>query len=197
MSEQPTFFTTPEQFRAWLEKHHATARELWVGYFKKASGKPTMTWAESVDQALCFGWIDGVRRSLGPDSYMNRFTPRAARSTWSAVNIRRAKELIELGLMHPAGLRAFERRTDDRSVVYSYEQRKSAALPPAMERRFRAEKQAWMFFQAQPPSFRQAAIWWVVSAKREETRDRRLSQLVEHSSAGRLVPPLQRPDRRT
>jgi uncharacterized protein YdeI (YjbR/CyaY-like superfamily) len=197
MSEQPTFFTTPEQFRAWLEKHHATAGELWVGYYKKASGKPTMTWAESVDQALCFGWIDGVRKSLGPDSYLNRFTPRTARSTWSAVNIRRAKELIDLGLMHPAGLRAFERRTDERSAIHSYEQRRSAPLPRDLQRRFRSNAQAWSFFETQPPSYRQAAIWWVVSAKREETRDRRLSQLVEHSAAGRLVPPLQRPDRRT
>jgi uncharacterized protein YdeI (YjbR/CyaY-like superfamily) len=196
MPDRPVFFSTPAEFRAWLEEHHQTASELLVGFYKKGSGKPSMTWTESVDQALCFGWIDSVRKSLGPDSYMNRFTPRTSRSNWSAVNIKRARELIDLGLMRPAGLRAFEQLADERSAVYSYEQRKSPSLDPALERRFRSNRQAWDFFQAQAPSYRRAAIWWVTSAKRDETKDRRLTQLIEDSAAGRRVPPLTSPSQR-
>lgn len=190
---KPTHFATPALFRAWLEKHHDSATELWVGYYKKASGKPSMTWPESVDQALCFGWIDGIRKSMDADRYMNRFTPRTARSNWSAKNIKRAKELIDLGLMRPAGLKAFEQRAEARSAGYSYEQRHLAALDPEQERQLRRNKKAWAYFQAQPPSYRQTAIWWVTSAKQDQTKDRRLARLIEESAADRTVPPLSRP----
>jgi uncharacterized protein YdeI (YjbR/CyaY-like superfamily) len=190
---EPTFFATPDEFRAWLQEHHATESELLVGFHKKGSGRPSITWPESVDQALCFGWIDGVRRRVDDDSYSIRFTPRKARSTWSAINVKRVGELTELGLMHPAGLAAFERRTDDRTGIYSHERRKAAAFEPAMEQRFRADAGAWSWFQAQPPSYRRAATHWVISAKRPETRERRLQRLIEDSAAGRTVPPLTRP----
>jgi uncharacterized protein YdeI (YjbR/CyaY-like superfamily) len=194
---KPVFFRTPSDFRAWLEKHHDTASELYVGFYKKASGKPSITWPESVDAALSFGWIDGVRKSLDEKRYVIRFTPRKPRSTWSAVNIKRVKELTGLGLMRPAGLKAFEARADERSAIYSYEQRKAGVLDPASEREFRANEKAWTFFQAQPPSYRKAAIWWIISAKKEETRRRRLAALIADSARGRridlLAPP--RPSR--
>src|SRR5947199_8664703 len=134
MAPEPIFFGTPAVFGAWLGENHADESELLVGFHKTSSGRPSMTWPESVDQALCFGWIDGVRRSLGEDSYTIRFTPRKPRSTWSAINVKRAQELIEAGLMRPAGLAAFERRSEDRSAIYAYEQRKDAKLDPAAER---------------------------------------------------------------
>jgi len=183
----PTFFATPDEFRAWLEAHHGTETELVVGFHKKGSGRPSITWPESVDQALCFGWIDGIRRSLDEESYTIRFTPRKPRSTWSAVNINRARELIDEGLMRPAGLAAFEARADDRSAIYSYEQRHSAVLPPEMEERFRANRAAWRFFEAQPPSYRKTAIYWVTSAKKVETRQKRLTTLIEDSANGRRI----------
>jgi uncharacterized protein YdeI (YjbR/CyaY-like superfamily) len=187
---EPTFFATPADFRAWLERHHESHSELIVGFHKRGSGRPSITWPEAVDQALCFGWIDGVRRRIDDASYSIRFTPRKARSTWSAVNIRRMKELVDEGLVAPAGMAAFERRADDRSAIYSYEQRKAARLEPDQERRLRADERAWAFFEAQPPSYRRAAIHWVTSAKKPETRDRRLAQLIECSAAGEPVPPL-------
>ena len=193
---EPTFFATAEEFRAWLEEHHANERELLVGFYKKGSGAPSITWSEAVDEALCFGWIDGVRRSLDAESYTIRFTPRQPRSTWSAVNIERAKELARLGRITPAGLKAFEARTDDRSAIYAYEQRHAAALDPEHERQFRANEQAWEFFDAQPPSYRKAAIWWVVSAKKDETKAKRLATLIEDSEAGRRVAPLTPPQSR-
>jgi uncharacterized protein YdeI (YjbR/CyaY-like superfamily) len=187
---EPTFFATPADFRAWLERHHESHSELIVGFHKRGSGRPSITWPEAVDQALCFGWIDGVRRRIDDTRYSIRFTPRKARSTWSAVNIRRMKELVEEGLVSPAGLAAFERRTDDRTAIYSHEQRKAAKLEPDQERRLRADERARAFFEAQPPSYRRAAIHWVTSAKKPETRERRLAQLIECSAAGRPVPPL-------
>jgi uncharacterized protein YdeI (YjbR/CyaY-like superfamily) len=194
---KPVFFTTPAKFRAWLEKHHDSAQELLVGFHKKGSGKQSITWPESVDQALCFGWIDGVRRSIDATSYSIRFTPRRSRSIWSAVNIRRAEELIQQGLMRPAGQRAFEDRMEDRSGIYSYEQRQSAELDPAYERRFRDNERAWAFFQAQAPGYRKTAVYWVVSAKKEETRERRLATLIEDSAQQQLIGPLSRPAKRT
>lgn len=191
MDTSPTFFSTPAEFRAWLERNHATARELLVGFYKKGSGKPSMTWPESVDQALCFGWIDGVRRSLGDDAYTIRFTPRKAGSVWSAVNTKRATELIELGLMHPAGLAAFEKRDERKTRQYSFE-RENVALEPAHEERFRANARAWEFFQRQPPGYRRTAAWWVLSAKREATRETRLATLIADSEAGRRIAPLRR-----
>jgi uncharacterized protein YdeI (YjbR/CyaY-like superfamily) len=189
---EPTFFATPADFRAWLERHHESHSELIVGFHKRGSGRPSITWPEAVDQALCFGWIDGVRRRIDDTSYSIRFTPRKARSTWSAVNIERMKELVDEGLVAPAGLAAFERHTDDRTAIYSYEQRKVAKLEPDQERRLRGDKRANAFFEAQPPSYRRAAIHWVTSAKKPETRERRLAQLIECSAAGRPVPPLRR-----
>lgn len=194
----PTFFETPAEFRAWLEEHHADEPELLVGFHKKGSGRPSMTWPESVDQALRFGWIDGVRRSLGEESYTIRFTPRKPASTWSALNIKRAKELIDEGLMHPAGLAAFERRRDDRSAIYAYERPRDAKLAPEAERAFRANERAWAFFSEQAPWYRRNATHWVTSAKREDTRRRRLKTLIADSAAGRrlkhLTPPGKRKD---
>jgi uncharacterized protein YdeI (YjbR/CyaY-like superfamily) len=189
----PIFFAAPEEFRAWLEEHHATASELLAGFHKKSTGRPTMTWTESVREALCFGWIDGIRRSLGDESYTVRFTPRKPRSNWSSRNVRHVEELIREGLMTPAGLAAYEARTPERTGVYAFEQRHAARLEPEQEERFRADPKAWEFFQAQPASYRQTAIYWVVSAKREETRARRLATLISDSAAGRrlarLMPP--------
>lgn len=175
MESKPIFFPTPAAWRSWLEKHHAGATELWVGFYKRDSGKPSITWPESVDAALCFGWIDGIRKSIDADSYKIRFTPRKPRSTWSAINLRRVKELSKLGLMHPVGLAAFRSRTGDRSEIYSYEQQKRATLPPAYERTFRKKPDAWKFFSAQPPGYRRVCSWWVISAKKEETRSGRLA----------------------
>ena len=189
----PTFFASPAEFRTWLERHHADRRELLVGFYKKGSGRASITWPESVDEALCFGWIDGVRRSLGDEAYTIRFTPRQARSTWSAVNARRAGELIEEGRMTAAGRAAFEARGDHRTAIYSYEQRREAALDDEQERRFRAAAEAWAWFQARPPSYRRAAIHWVTSAKRPDTRERRLETLIADSAAGRNVKPLRPP----
>jgi uncharacterized protein YdeI (YjbR/CyaY-like superfamily) len=190
---RPRFFSTPPEFRAWLEKHHATAKELLVGFHKKGSGRPSITWPEAVDEALSFGWIDGVRRSIDDVSYTIRFTPRTGRSAWSAVNIKRAKELIEQGRMRPAGHKVFEARRDDRSGIYSYEQRGQAKLGRVFERQFRSNTKAWEFFQAQPPGYRTMATFWVVSAKREETRRRRLATLIDDSAHGRTVRPLTSP----
>src|SRR2546428_12703808 len=174
----PPFFAKSSEFRAWLEKNHDKASEIWVGFHKKDSGKPSITWPEAVDEALCFGWIDSVRRSVNDTSYANRFTRRKARSTWSAINIRRAKELISLGHMQPAGLKAFEQRTDERSAIYSYEQRQSAKLSGPFEKRFRANKKAWEVFRAQAPWYQRVATFWVVNAKKEETRPKRLVKLI-------------------
>ena len=188
----PAFFATPAEFRTWLEAHHQDERELLVGFYKKGSGKPSITWPESVDEALCFGWIDGVRRSLGEDAYTIRFTPRQRRSFWSVVNIRRAGELIAEGRMRPAGLAAFEARTGERSGVYSFEQKDEPAFDAAQAQRFQADAKAWEFFQAQPPWYRRTATWWVVSAKKEETRAKRLATLIEDSAAGRPIKGLDR-----
>jgi uncharacterized protein YdeI (YjbR/CyaY-like superfamily) len=189
----PTFFATPAEFRAWLERHHRDAAELLVGFYKRGSGRPSITWKESVDEALCFGWIDGVRRSIDGESYSIRFTPRQKRSIWSAVNIARAGELIAEGRMQPAGAAAFEARTEDRSRVYSHERSEAPQLEPEQQARFEANAAAWAWFQARPPFYRRQALHWVTSAKRPETRERRLATLIEDSTAGRTVKPLTRP----
>ena len=194
---QATFFATPAEFGDWLEAHHALATELWVGFHKKDSRLPSMTWPEAVDEALCFGWIDGVRKSIDETSYVIRFTPRKARSTWSAVNIGRVLELQAAGRMRPAGLKAFAERTEARSGVYSYEQGDGIELGDELELPFRANTAAWEFFQTQAAWYRKAAIWWVVSAKREETRQKRLAALIDDSASGRTVPSLTRPSART
>lgn len=189
---RPVFFATPEELGAWLEEHHETASELWVGFYKKGSGKPTITWPEAVEEALRFGWIDGVRRSLGEDSYTNRFTPRKPTSNWSLINVAKVEELKRRGLMAPAGLRAYELRTPERTGVYSSERAKAAVLPAAFDERLRANPAAAEWFDGRPPSYRKTAIHWVISAKREETRMRRMQQLIDCSAEGRTVPPLTR-----
>ena len=183
----PVFFETPAAFRAWLEANHDREAVLLVGYYNKASGKPSITYPESVDEALCFGWIDGLRKNRDESSYTIRFTPRKPRSIWSAVNIKRAEELIAEERMAPAGAAAFEARREDRSRVYSYEQG-GPTLDAASERRFRAETRASSFFQEQAPSYQRTCMWWVISAKQEVTRDRRLKQLIEHSERGERLP---------
>ena len=162
-----TFFKTPADLRKWFEKYHAKEPELLVGFYKKDSGKPSITWPQSVDEALCFGWIDGIRKNVDEVSYTIRFTPRRARSTWSAVNIKRAGELKKQGLMMPRGIEAFAAREENRSGIYSYEQR-NPELPDLYRRLLKKNKAAWNFFEDQPPSYRKAANWWVLSAKKEE-----------------------------
>jgi uncharacterized protein YdeI (YjbR/CyaY-like superfamily) len=183
---KPKFFATPEKFRAWLEKNHASEKELLVGFYKRDSGKPSITWPESVDEALCVGWIDGIRRTIDDVSYTIRFTPRTLKSKWSAVNIKRVGELTKLGRMKPAGLAVFEKRDASQSEGYSYE-RKEAQLDAAMEKKFRANKAAWTFWEKQPPYYRRTLSWWVISAKREETRAKRLEQLIAASAEGRRI----------
>ena len=183
---KPKFFATPEKFRAWLEKNHATETELLVGFYKRDSGKPSITWPESVDEALCVGWIDGVRRTIDDEAYTIRFTPRNRKSTWSAVNIKRVGELTKLGRMKPAGLAVFEKRDASQAEGYSYE-RKVAQLDEAMEKKFRTNKAAWAFWEAQPPYYRRMLSWWVISAKRDETRAKRLEQLIAASAEGRRI----------
>jgi uncharacterized protein YdeI (YjbR/CyaY-like superfamily) len=189
---KPLFFATADAFGAWLEEHHETATELVVGFHKKATGRPSLTWPESVEQALRFGWIDGVRRSLGDESYTIRFTPRKPTSNWSAVNVAKVEELKARGLMAPAGLRAYEARTPERTGVYSFERSEPAVLPADFERRFRANSGAWEWFAGRAAGYRRTATHWVVSAKRAETRLRRLQQLIDCSAEGRNVPPLAR-----
>jgi len=189
---KPTFFPTPADFREWLEKHHDKTSELLVGFYKKNSEKPSITWPESVDAALCFGWIDGIRKSIDEISYTIRFTPRNPRSTWSAVNIKRVSELTNLGLMRPAGLEAFQKRTVEKSGIYSYEQRHKLKLDGKYEKVFRANKKAWMFFQTLPPWYRRTATYWVLSAKKEETRLKRLAILIEDSENERPIASLVR-----
>lgn len=186
-SEKATFFATPAEFRAWLKKHHSSTSELWVGFYKKGSGRPSITWPEAVDEALCVGWIDGIRKSIDEESYRIRFTPRKPRSTWSAVNLARVEVLTREGRMRPAGLEAFAKRKEAKTGIYAYEQRKAAELDEASEQRFRSDPEAWEYFQSRPPGYRKTAIWWVVSAKREETRRKRLEQLIEDSRNQRPI----------
>ena len=183
----PTFFATSADFRAWLKKHAATSTELIVGFHKKGTGTPSIIWQESVDEALCVGWIDGVRKRIDDDTYQIRFTPRKPTSIWSAINIARIADLTSQGRMQPAGLAAFALRSEAKSSIYAYEQRDSAALTPDFEARFRKHKNAWAFFEAQPPGYRKQMIWRIVSAKQEATREKRLLKLVEASNEGRRL----------
>ena len=182
-----TFFKTPSDLRKWFAANHASVTEFWVGYYKKDSGKASISWPQSVDEALCFGWIDGIRKSINDVSYMIRFTPRKPRSIWSAVNIKRARELIEQDLMQAAGLKAFQAREENRSGIYSYEQR-SPELPGEYRKILGKNSRALKFFDAQPPSYRKAANWWVQGAKKEETRLTRLDRLIQHSARGERIP---------
>lgn len=182
----PTFFPTPTDFRAWLVANHATESELLVGFYKKATGRPSITWPESVDQALCYGWIDGIRRRIDDESYSIRFTPRKRGSNWSLVNVRRVWELIELELMEPAGLAAFEARDPAKAGEYSYENR-PPGLDEPYETQLRANAAAWDYWEAQPAHYRRGTAHWVMSAKREETRQKRLATLIADSEAGRWI----------
>jgi len=179
----PKSFKTASAFRKWLAANHAKAKELWVGFYTKKSGKPSIDWPESVDEALCFGWIDGLRKNIDEESYKIRFSPRTPTSIWSAVNIRNAEKLIKEERMQPAGLKAYQARKENRSGIYSYEQRSPELVEPYLGK-LKGDKAAWKFFQAQPPSYRKTMNWWVVSAKQEETRLKRLDKLIEASAQG-------------
>lgn len=182
----PIFFPTPADFRKWLSENYNKETELLVGFYKVGSGKPSLTWSQSVDEALCFGWIDGVRRSIDADSYCVRFTPRKAKSIWSAVNIQKIEDLTRQGLMHPAGVTAFEKREAHRSKIYAYEQN-NVGLSDEFEQIFMANEKAWTNFQTMPPSYRKTAINWVMSAKQNETSVKRLHELISDSEQGQRV----------
>jgi uncharacterized protein YdeI (YjbR/CyaY-like superfamily) len=185
------YFPDSKAFRSWLEGHHQDTDELWVGYHKKATGKPSMTWPESVDQALCFGWIDGIRKSVDEERYMIRFTPRRPNSHWSRVNLDKYEILLQDGLVEPEGIAAFERRKSDRTAQYSYE-REEPALTPDQLTIFQQNPAAWVFFQAEPAGYRRTAVAWVNSAKREETRSRRLTTLITDSAQGLRIKQMRR-----
>ena len=182
----PTFFPTQADFRKWLAENHDKATELLVGYYKVGSAKHNMTWSQSVDEALCFGWIDGVRRSIDADSYCIRFTPRKLKSIWSAVNIQKIDDLTRQNLMHPAGLAAFEKRQEHKSKIYAYEQNE-VGLSDEFETEFKANEKAWTNFQAMAPSYKKTAINWVMTAKQKETGIKRLRELITDSELGLKV----------
>jgi uncharacterized protein YdeI (YjbR/CyaY-like superfamily) len=183
---KPRYFKSATDFRAWLEANGATARELWVGFYKKASGRGGLAYKEAVDEALCFGWIDGIKKRVDEVSYMHRFTPRTAASIWSAVNLKRMTELIAAGRVAAAGRAAYEQRDPTRTQRYSFENT-PAAFDAALERRFKASTRAWRFFREQPPGYRKLVTFWVMSAKKEETRQRRLAALIEDSAEGKRI----------
>lgn len=185
------FFESPEEFRKWLEINSETVKEVWVGFYKRETGKPSLTWSESVDQALCFGWIDGIRKSLGATSYVIRFTPRNPKSVWSAVNIKKVEELKKQGLMKPAGIKLFEIRSLERSEIYSFEQG-NITLPEPYLGTFKKNEIAWKNFEAMPPSYRKPAIWWVLSAKQETTKLKRLQTLIQDSENNLRIGPMRR-----
>jgi uncharacterized protein YdeI (YjbR/CyaY-like superfamily) len=183
----PTFFATAAAFRQWLELHAAEATELLVGFHKVDSGRPSMSWSESVDEALCFGWIDGVRKRIDDHSYSIRFTHRRASSIWSAINIAKFEQLQSEGRMTPAGAQAFAHRKEHKSAIYSYEQEESAELSAQELREFRRNKQAWQFFEAAPPGYKKQMLHRIVSARKPETRAARLAKLVQASAAGQRL----------
>ncbi len=186
------FFATPPEWRQWLAENHDKMTELWVGYYKKGTGKPSITWPESVAEALCYGWIDGLRKTIDDTSYKIRFTPRRTDSNWSAVNVKMVAELTAEGRMEPAGIRAFAARKPDKTGIYSYEQERPT-LDEAFLAVLQANPAAWAFFQAQPAGYQRAVGHWVMEAKREETRMKRLATLIEDSSRGRTVASFTRP----
>lgn len=181
-----SYFTSADAFDSWLAKNHDRAAELMVGFYKKGSGRGGLTYREALDLALAYGWIDGVRKSVDDDSFVQRFSPRTARSNWSAVNLRRVEELIAAGTMKPSGMAAYERRSASRMRRYSYENRPTS-FEPAHEKTFRKHSKAWAYFQSMPPGYRRMGIWYVVSAAKDETRQRRLATLIEHCAAGRWI----------
>lgn len=185
------FFSKPEDFRGWLEENHKAEKELWVGFYKVGSGIPSITWPESVDEALCFGWIDGIRKSIDEKSYKIRFTPRSPKSIWSAVNIRKIAHLTKLGKMRPAGLEAFNKLDLKKATIYSFEQ-ENISLDKTFEQKLKANKTAWNFFQSLPPSAKKQTIHWLMSAKRKDTKLTRLDTLIKCSEDGQRIPLLQR-----
>ena len=184
---KPRFFKSAAEFRAWLEEHHAVARELLVGFHKRATGRPSLTWPQSVDEALCFGWIDGIRRRIDDERYSIRFTPRRPGSIWSRVNTRRMAVLQREGRVHEAGVTAFRQRDPKKTGVYSFDREQAASLPPEFERRFRANKAAWAYFESAPPWYRRVTTHWVTSAKRDATRERRLAHLIDCSARNKKI----------
>ncbi|MDP2363547.1 MAG: YdeI/OmpD-associated family protein [Ignavibacteria bacterium] len=180
------FFPTPKDLRKWFEKNHKKEKELFVGYYKVVTGKPSITWSQSVDEALCFGWIDGIRRSVDEESYCIRFTPRNPKSNWSAINIKKVEELTKLGLMKPEGLAAFSYRKEEKSKIYAYEN-PAATLDKSYEKKFKSENFAWEFFQSMAPSYQKTALRWIMSAKQEETRLKRLQTLISDCEAKRKI----------
>jgi uncharacterized protein YdeI (YjbR/CyaY-like superfamily) len=192
---KPRFFATPADFRRWLEENHESARELSVGIRKKGSSRPGLGYVDAVDEALCFGWIDGVTHSLDEDRYTIRFSPRRPGSNWSLINVRKVEKLIAAGRMRPAGLRAFEERSAARTGVYSFEQRAEARLDPPMEERFRKHAAAWKYWAACPPGYRKTVTFWVMSAKKPETRDKRLATLIDDCAHARRIAALARPEK--
>lgn len=183
----PTFFETALQFRSWLEANHASAAELIVGFRKVGSGMPSMTWPESVDEALCFGWIDGVRKRIDDASYQIRFSPRRKGSIWSLININKVRELTKAGRMRPAGVAAYETRKQEKTGVYAFERESPAELTPAEVREFKKNRVAWKYFETVAPSYRRVITHWVVSAKQPATRARRLDQLMQACAEQRRI----------
>ena len=182
----PKFFATQQDFRQWLEENHDKEAEIIVGFYRVGLGKPSITWSEAVDQALCFGWIDGVRRKVDEESYSNRFTPRRANSNWSAVNIKKVEELTEKGLMTPAGIAAFEKRKEEKSAVYAYEN-EAKQFSEDFENRFRANEKAWTFFEKQANWYKKQMTGWVMNAKQAATRERRFEKLMAESENERRL----------
>jgi uncharacterized protein YdeI (YjbR/CyaY-like superfamily) len=180
------FFPTQKHLRKWFEKNHKKEKELWVGFYKVSTGKPTVTWSQAVDEAICFGWIDSIRKSIDEESYCNRFTPRNPKSNWSAINIKKIEYLTVLGLMKPDGLKAFGFQKDNKSKVYSYEN-STIIFDKSYEKKFKANKQAWKYFQSTAPSYQKTTTRWVMSAKREETRIKRLEELIRDCSLGKKI----------
>jgi uncharacterized protein YdeI (YjbR/CyaY-like superfamily) len=183
---KPVYFKNPSDFRKWLLENHEKENELLVGFYKVSSEKKGITWSESVDQAICFGWIDGVRKSIDEQRYCIRFTPRKPTGTWSGINIKKVEELTGKGWMHPARIEAFKKRKEHRSRIYSYE-KEPENLQKDFEKKFKANKKAWQFFHNIPPSYVRTAIHWVMSAKMKETKVRRLEELIKDSEAGRRI----------
>lgn len=183
----PTFFATAADFGHWLERHHASASELIVGFHKVGSGLPSMSWSESVDEALCFGWIDGVRKRIDEQSYQIRFTPRRAGSIWSKVNLAKVEQLLAQGRMRPAGMAAFEAREEEKTGIYAFEREQPAELSAEETRAFKRNARAWRYFESTPPSYRKVMLHWVVSARRADTRARRLAQLMEACGEERRI----------
>jgi len=180
---KPRFFSSPEKFREWLERNHDSTSELLLGFYKKSSGKKSVTYAEALDEALCYGWIDGVRKNLDETSYTIRFTPRKARSIWSLVNVRHVERLTKEGRMRPAGIEAYARRDPKRTGIYAFENR-PREFSPEFEKAFRKNKTAWRFFEKQPPGYKRVIVFWVMEAKKEETRLKRFKQLVNLCEQG-------------